>query len=233
MLQAQDEKSRDTVIKTLNYCAKNDPFQLDANYPLLEYYLWLVMEICGPRPFRPLEIPVEICDWLQSLKTEEYLHYRPADWCYECGYRYPALLYGVAHDMKAFLETRYSAEEIEAMTTPFRGKACFVCEIVSYWGMSDNEYRRRDTTKQWEGSPAQRLCEAKREEWRAEIEAVTGGLADIKKQFWLYDKEKFKDGIEAAEADFRQRRAKRPGVRIEHQPSVQPILDMWRRHGRV
>lgn len=234
MTRAQDEKTRNAVIEALNHCAEHDPFQLDANYPLLEYYLRVVMQICDrEKPFRPLAIPVDLCEWIQSIKPEEYLHYKPADWCYECGYRYPAYLYGVAHDMKAFLETRYSKDEIDAMATPFRGKECFVCggEIVSYWGMSENGLNRSDVTKRWQGSPAQRLCEAKRDEWHAEIEAVTGGIAEVKNQFALYDKDRFKDGEEAAVADFRDRRARRPGVRVEHRPSVQSILDLWARHG--
>lgn len=234
MLQAQDEKTRNAVNEALNHCLKNDPFQLDANYPLLEYYLRAATRICDEeKPFRPLAIPVELCDWIQSIKPEEYLHYAPADWCYECGYRYPAQIYSIGHDARTFLLTRYSPDEIEAMGRPFRGKACFVCggEIVNYWGMSESGQRRRDVVKVWQGSPAQQLCDAKRAEWNAEIEAVTGGIADLKYEFTLFDPDKFKDVEEAAEADFRQRRGKRPGVRVEHRPSVQSILDLWARHG--
>lgn len=81
MMREQDEKSRGAVSDALNNCVENDPYMLDANYPLLEYYLFVVMYIADKeKPFRPLAIPVELCGWLQSLKPEEYLHYRPIDW---------------------------------------------------------------------------------------------------------------------------------------------------------
>ena len=53
----------------------------------------------------------------------------------------------------------------------------------------------------FEDSPAGRLLEEKREEWNKEID-------------------------EAAELDFKERRARRPMVRIEHKPSVDTILDL-------
>jgi hypothetical protein len=92
MLAAQDEASRKLVSDSLQYCLKNDPYMYDANYPLLEYYLWTVLYISNQaQPFRPLAVPAGLCEWLRSIKPEEYLHYRPIDWCYECGCRYPAL----------------------------------------------------------------------------------------------------------------------------------------------
>ena len=221
MLQAQDEKTRNAVNDALNYCLENDPFQLDANYPLLEYYLWTVMYLCvSTEQFRPLAIPVEICDWIQSIKPEEYIHYRPVDWCYECGCRYPAVRHGgVGHDAERFLLTRYTKDEIKAMETPFRGKACLIC------GGEVMDERWRGTDKM-ANSPAGRLSEAKCEEWRAELESATGGFADLQCEFNLFDRDRFKDAEDAAEAEFRDRRARRPGVRVEHRPSVNEILRM-------
>ena len=222
MLQAQDEKTSNAVDEALSLCLKNDPFQLDANYPLLEYYLWTVMYLCiRQEQFRPLAIPVEICDWIQSIKPEEYIHYRPVDWCYECGCRYPAVRHGgVGHDAERFLLTRYTKDEIKAMQAPFRGKACLIC------GGEIMHEKLRGTDKMTH-SPAGRLSEAKGEEWWSELESATGGFADLQCEFKLFDRDKFKDAQDAAEADFRDRRARRPGVRTEHRPNVDEILKLW------
>ena len=227
MLEAQDERIRKEVEESLAYCLKHDPFQLDANYPLLEYYLWTVLYISViDRPFRPLAIPVELCDWLLAIKPEESMHYRPRDWCFECGYRYPALHYPVTHDIEAFLLTRYSKEEIHAMEAPFRGKACMLCggEIMDCHGLkSEPKESRSESIKWWEDSPAGKLCEAKREEWCGEIEAV-----EIS-SFFDYGYLDIEACKAAAVEDFRERRAKQKMIREEHRPSVEEILKITTR----
>jgi hypothetical protein len=133
MMEAQEESYRNHISDTLQFCAEHDPYMLDANYPLLEYFLYSLQYIGSlEKCFRPLRIPAEICELLVTVKPEESLHYRPCDWCYEGGYGYPASLYSVSHDIKAFMTTRYSNEEIERMAGPYRGNACLVCggEIV-------------------------------------------------------------------------------------------------------
>jgi hypothetical protein len=215
MMAAQEERIQKHLSDTLHFCAEQDPYMLDANYPLLEYFLWTVLYVCWEEKcFRPFTIPVEICDLLLAMKPEESLHYRPCDWCYECGYGYPAALYGVAHDIKAFLVTRYSEEEINAMSAPYRGKACLLCggEIMQH---------AYSSSEGWQNSPANRLRQAKLQEWQAEIEAVE--VAEEMKEGRFVPHDGFDNGIEAAKADFMQRRARQKTIRIEHQPSVDDI----------
>jgi hypothetical protein len=225
MLSAQDQKMSDSVMKTLVHCLNHDQFMLDANHPLLEYYLWNAAYIAqSEKPFRPLAMPVELCRWLEGLKPEEYLHYRPLDWCYECGYRYPAIKYGLSHDIGKFLLTRYSKEQIEAMKAPFRGKSCMVCsgEIVSHRGInSDASIYRTEHLKLWTGSPAHSLCEAKREEWIKEIDSVE--LPEAFNHGYL-DEEACR---KASEEDFFERRANQNSrVRVEHWPSVEEVVHL-------
>jgi hypothetical protein len=216
MMQAQEERVHNHISETLQFCAEHDPYMLDANYPLLEYFLWTLQYICSPEKcFRPLRIPTEICDLLLCVKPEESLHYRPCDWCYECGYGYPASLYGVSHDIKAFMTTRYSNDEIERMAAPYRGNACLVCggQIVRH------EY---STSDRWQHSPANRLRQTKIKEWQAEIEAV-----ELPKEMQggrFVPHEELNEGLEAAKADFMKRRAKEKNIRVEHRPSVEEIL---------
>src|SRR5687768_17618340 len=42
MLAAQDETHRKLILDSFKHCLEHDPFMHDANYPLLEYYLWTV-----------------------------------------------------------------------------------------------------------------------------------------------------------------------------------------------
>lgn len=209
MIRAQEEGIRKLVSDTLHFCAQNDPYMLDANYPLLEYFLWMLLYICtDEKGFRPFTIHAEICRFLLAIKSEESLHYRPCDWCYECGYGYPASLYGASHDIKAFMKTRYSPEQISAMCAPFRGQACLWCggEIVA-------AYAR---TNRWQDSPAHRLRQAKRGEWQAEIDAVE--LPDVMQQGRFVPLDGGDDRWEAAKADFLQRREKQKAIRVEHRP---------------
>jgi hypothetical protein len=232
MLAAQDEINRNLVRDSLQYCLENDPFMHNANYPLLEYYLWTAMYVSNDeKPFRPLAIPVELCEWLRSIKPEEYLHYRPIDWCLECGYRYPALPYGIGHDAREFLITRYSKDQIEAMDAPFRGKACFVCggEIMNQrWRGPKSKGWEPEGVKWLEDSPAGKLLEEKRQEWLIEIDSI-----ELDHPQYCYAPHGSLDEAEAAaKADFKQRRANKPMIRIEHRPGVDSIMDLWRRQGR-
>jgi hypothetical protein len=221
MLEAQDRRIERLICESLNYCLEHDPYQLDANYPLLEYYLWTVLYISvSDQPFRPMAISVELCDWLLGIKPEESVHYRPSDWCFECGYGYPALYYGVPYDIEAFLLTRYSKEQIDLMAAPFRGKACVVCggEIMNCHGMDskgkDNPSQQRES---WENSPAAQLCESKRDDWNAEIYAIN--LPPFFDYGYL-DEKALED---AAKKDFYERRSKQKRIREEHRPSVQEM----------
>ncbi|HMG34458.1 MAG TPA: hypothetical protein VKM94_11010 [Blastocatellia bacterium] len=57
MLEAQDTRIEGLIHDALDYCLEVDPYQLDANYPLLEYYLWTVLNISvSDQPFRPLAL---------------------------------------------------------------------------------------------------------------------------------------------------------------------------------
>jgi hypothetical protein len=128
------------------------------------------------------------------------------------------------------LITHYSEDEIEAMRAPFRGKACFVCggEIMSERLRQKPQVWQPEGVRWFEDSPAGRLLETKREEWNAEVD----GLELEEPQHYLSPQGESTDIEEAAEADFRERRAKKPMIRIEHKPSVDVILDLWRRQGR-
>jgi hypothetical protein len=221
MLEAQDRRIERLVRESLDYCLEHDPYQLDANYPLLEYYLWTVLYISvNDQPFRPMALPVELCDWVLGIKPEESIHYRPRDWCWVCGYRYPALYCGVGHDLEAFLLTRYSKEQIGAMAAPFRGKACLLCggEIMNCHGMDSKA--KDDPSQQhksWEHSPAARLCESKRDDWNAEIDALA--LPPFFDYGYLDEK-----ALEtAAKKNFYERRSKQKSIREEHRPSVQEM----------
>lgn len=223
MFSAQDETTKKQVLKSLEYCLEHDPFMLDANYPLLEYYLWTVRYFCGNNLFPLAAVPVELCEWLQAIKPAEYMHYRPKDWCWQCGYRYPAVAAGLCNDIRAFLISRYSEEQLTAMTAPFRGKACMLCggEIVDYRGMAETKYNP-SVENRWAGSPASRLCESRHEEWIGEIAAV-----QVPESFnypYLEDADNITAWMDRAEEDFNQRRGKQHGfVREEHRPSVEAI----------
>jgi hypothetical protein len=216
MMGAQAERIRSHISRTLKFCAEQDPYMLDANYPLLEYFLRLVFCVVSEdRCFRPFKIPAEICDLLLSIKPEEYLHFTPADMCYECGYPYPGCRYGASHDQLAFLTTRYSGDEIKAMAAPYRGKECLLC---------GGEIKRHDDSSDyWQQSPANRLRQSKRQEWMAEVEEVELPNEFIGGSFIPHGHE-WKEGEEALKGDFTQRRARKSFVRVEHQPSVASIL---------
>jgi hypothetical protein len=117
------------------------------------------------------------------------------------------------------------------MRAPFRGKACMVCdgEIMSErWRGPKSHGRELEGGKWLEDSPAGRLLDAKRQKWIAEIESIE--LEEP--QYHLSPHGEREELDKVAEADFRKRRAKKPMIREEHRPSVDAILDLWRRHGR-
>ena len=214
MMAAQDELTRKPVMKALNHCIENDPFMLDANYPLLEYSLWLVCYYNSSEPFYPLAIPAALVEWIQAIKPEEYLHYRPRDWCYECGYRYPGLPHGVCNDLRAFLSTRYSSEQLEAKACPFQGKACLLCggEIINGDSMYTLSYRP-EAENRWEGSPASRHREATLKKGIAEI--VTAQVPPCFTHPFLEDENNIRGWMDRAEADFMERRARQKGFICE------------------
>jgi hypothetical protein len=217
MMQAEEERIRKHISDTLHFCAKHDPYLLDANYPLLEYFLWTLLYLCNEEKcFRPLTIPAEICALLLAIKPEESLHYKPTDWCYECGYGYPSCTYGASHDQLAFLTTRYSRDEIDVMSAPYRGKDCLLC---------GGEIKRHEYShsERWQQSPAHRLRQSKQREWQEEIEAVELPEDFLSGLFVPHDRE-WKAAEASAKADFMQRRAKQNTIRVQHQPSVEAIL---------
>jgi len=134
------------------------------------------------------------------------------------------------HDTRRFLITRYSEGEIDAMRAPFRGKACLVCggEILTHRWREKSQSYQPEGVRWFDHSPAGRLLVAKREEWNKEIDDV-----ELEgPQSYLAPQGEFADAEKVAEADFRERRARKPMVRVEYKPSVDEILDSWRRHGR-
>lgn len=222
MMAAQEGRIQKHLTNTLRHCVEHDPYMLDANYPMLEYFLWTVMYVSSDEKcFRPFQIPVEVCDLLLSVKPEESLHFRPCDWCVECGYGYPACLWGVSHDLKAFLTTRYSPEQIDAMSHPYRGKACLMCsgEVVAHASA---------TSERWQNAPANRLRQSKLQEWREEIETVELPKEMRRGRFVPHDG--LNEGLEAAKADFMNRRAMQKTIRVEHQPSVDELLRYRRKN---
>jgi hypothetical protein len=222
-LLSSDSLLESLLDKAMAYCLEHDPFQFDANYPLLEYCLRFVQYASvSDEPFRPLAIPAELRDWLMALKPEEYLHYRPCDWCYECGYKYPAVLYGIPHDIAAFLVTRYSKQQMEAMEAPFRGQACMHCggEIVSKRWLRGKYEGAAAGSKWWADSPAGKRCEANRDEWGRQLDAME--LPEAFNYGYL-NEEACEQG---AEAVFKEGRAKGKTMRIEHKPSVEGMLRM-------
>jgi len=219
MLQKQDHRIRDLVIDQFSFCLQQDPFMLDANYPLLEYYLFTAWKtVDQEEPIPPLALPAQLADWILSIKPEEYIHYRPTDWCWQCGYQYPKGSAGP--DLKRFLLTRYSKEQVWAMQEPFRGKECYICggEI------KDELYRRSGYSQAtWEGSPAARKCEAKKADWKAEIEATQ--LPEFLTSLGYYDLGgSLEDKVKEL---FYARRTQRPGVREEYQPSVEDLAKYY------
>jgi len=140
------------------------------------------------------------------------------------------LPHGVGHDARAFLITRYSEDEIDALRAPFRGKACLVCggEIMTERLREKSQGWQPEGVRWFEDSPAGRLLEARREEWNAEID----DLELEGPQHYLAPQGESTDIEKAAEVDFKERRARKPMARIEHKPSVDGILDLWRRQGR-
>ena len=99
--------------------------------------------------------------------------------------------------------------------------------MTQRWREKSQSYRP-EGVRWFEDSPAGRLLEAKREEWNAEID----GVEFEEPQHYLSPQGESTDIEEAAEADFRERRARKPMIRIEHKPSADVILDLWRRQGR-